>query len=464
MPHKSPLVQALVLLVMLVASTFVPVSFAGKGKGSAPAACRGKSCDTRPPAVSIVDPTSGEAIGGTATVTGSATDTGEIVAVHVNVDGGPVHDATGSTQWSAALDTTAHADGTHLITVTATDAAGNVGAASVTVAIANEPSSPPPPPPSDEPPPSPPPPLQTAVVAPSLAPGSIGGFAFQETDRDGVFETDEQSLVERHLFLFDASGAYLRNTYTDSTGWYEFRGLSVGDYRVEFAPATWWALRKDWVPDTTPGLAPARPVSLASSARADFGWRPIVRSSSSAAPLSEYMGQSGLTVRSYVDVVGAREVHDRLLQGSLVGAEAASVVVRFGLADAGSTSTVASRSDDGPYDEFHATSDVTYLSWLDGDAELFHEYGHAWSLYYAHMVQQDPSLTTYVEARGLTADARVNSSYAWSVAELVAEDYRQLFGTESARAVAQMNRELPFAVDVPGLRDFLASTFLTPPR
>jgi hypothetical protein len=46
---------------------------------------------------------------------------------------------------------------------------------------------------------------------------------------------------------------------------------------------------------------------------------------------------------------------------------------------------------------------------------------------------------------------------------MIAEDYRQLFGTASARAVTQMNRDIPDAKDVPGLEVFLAGAFTAPP-
>jgi hypothetical protein len=124
---------------------------------------------------------------------------------------------------------------------------------------------------------------------------------------------------------------------------------------------------------------------------------------------------------------------------------------------------MAARSNGGPYDQFTATSDVSYLSWLDGDNELFHEYGHAWSLYFAYIVQQDPTMRAYLAARGLTGDVRLNSSYGWSVRELIAEDYRQLFGTPSAQAAAQMNREISPAADVVGLKSFLATGFTAQP-
>jgi hypothetical protein len=79
------------------------------------------------------------------------------------------------------------------------------------------------------------------------------------------------------------------------------------------------------------------------------------------------------------------------------------------------------------------------------------------------MVQQDPTLAAYLKARGLEGDTRVGSSYSWSSRELIAEDYRQLFGSPNARSGGQINTAIPPAADVPGLADFLANTFMTAP-
>ena len=90
--------------------------------------------------------------------------------------------------------------------------------------------------------------------------------------------------------------------------------------------------------------------------------RPIVRSTDSSAPVTTYVGSNGLTVRSYDDVVPAKDVYDRLLSGSLVGTEAQFVTIRFDFVKAGFTSTSATQSNGGPYDGYRAVSDVTYLS------------------------------------------------------------------------------------------------------
>ena len=85
-----------------------------------------------------------------------------------------------------------------------------------------------------------------------------------------------------------------------------------------------------------------------------------------------------------------------------------------------------------------------------GDRTLFHEYGHAWSLYNAYLVQQDPALTAYLRARGLLGDPRLGTSYAWDPRELIAEDYRQLFGSPNAQLGGQINRDVPLAKESPG--------------
>jgi len=107
---------------------------------------------------------------------------------------------------------------------------------------------------------------------------------------------------------------------------------------------------------------------------------------------------------------------------------------------------------------------VAYDSWLDnGDEVLFHEYGHAWSLYYAYMVQQDSTFTSYLKARGIYGDSRINTTKPWTDREMIAEDYRQLFASPNAAAYPQANTDIPPASQVPGLKQWLQTTFTQPP-
>jgi hypothetical protein len=72
-------------------------------------------------------------------------------------------------------------------------------------------------------------------------------------------------------------------------------------------------------------------------------------------------------------------------------------------------------------------------------------------------------LSAYLDARGLLGDPRIGTSYAWNPKELIAEDYRQLFGTPGARSARPLNGEIAAAGDVPGLSAFLAGAFRSAP-
>lgn len=303
----------------------------------------------------------------------------------------------------------------------------------------------------------------TAVAAPAAAgAATLTGVAFKDLDRDGVRQASEPVLADQQIDLYAPDGPYLTKAITDAFGRYTIPDLVAGDYRVAYDTPAWWALRQDWVPSTMPALDASRAVTVNGTTTVDFGWRPIVRSTDPAAPISTYVGPSGLTVKSYDDVVPARTLHDALTASALIGAEAPHTEVRFDLGAGSSTATSATQASDGTYSDYHAISAVSYLSWLDGgDRTLTHEYGHAWSMYNALVQQHDATLSAYLQARGLAGDPRVNSTYAWQAQEMIAEDYRQLFGSANARSGGQMNTAIPPASQVPGLATFLSSTFTT---
>ena len=115
---------------------------------------------------------------------------------------------------------------------------------------------------------------------------TLTGVAFKDLDRDGAWQPSEPVLADQEIHLFAATGPYLARAVTDAFGRYAFSDLADGDYRVAYDAPSWWALRQDWVPTTTASLEPARSVSLSGTASADFGWRPIVRSTDPNAPIS----------------------------------------------------------------------------------------------------------------------------------------------------------------------------------
>jgi hypothetical protein len=292
---------------------------------------------------------------------------------------------------------------------------------------------------------------------------SVTGVVFEDVNRDGAHQPGEPTW--RHqLNLFTATGAFVASAASAEDGRYRFDDVPPGEYRLELEPTTYWALRDDWVPTTTETLRPRFDLTVSGSVTADFGWRRIQRSTHTSDPISSYVGPTGLRTESFNDVVTAREVHDTLTAHALVGEESAHVLIRFGLTP-GSYATYDVSGTPGYYYRYAAELYVSYRSWVEsGDEILTHEYGHGWSQYYAYLLHQDPQFTNYVQARGLDSDPRVGTSYEWDPAEMIAEDYRQLFGSPNARRAPQTNRDIPAASEVDGLEEFLRETYRNAPQ
>jgi hypothetical protein len=85
-------------------------------------------CDTVAPALSIQAPAEGASLTGHVEVNGTATDNIGVALVEVRVDDGAFVRASGTTSWSALLDTGRYVPGPHTIGARAADAAGNYSA------------------------------------------------------------------------------------------------------------------------------------------------------------------------------------------------------------------------------------------------------------------------------------------------------------------------------------------------
>lgn len=292
------------------------------------------------------------------------------------------------------------------------------------------------------------------------ASGSVTGAIWEDADRDGVRDAGETGLPGLGVYVMNLStGALVAGAATDETGGFSIP-VADGSYEVAISGGSWASLSSDWTPTTTGSLQPERVVTVSGGAvNADLGLRRIVRSTST--PMSTYTGPSGLTVEVYNDVVAARTLHDQLA-ASLLGGEAGSTTVRFDRDPTNHTSSSWSGSA-GSYANYSSTVYASYTTWIDdGGASLTHEYGHAWSLYNTVIMQQDDTLAAYLRARGLEGDPRLGSDVYWQPRELVAEDYRQLFGTPNAASRPQANTAIPRAADVPGLREWMRDTFTQP--
>ena len=96
--------------------------------------------DTTPPVVSLTAPANGATVSGTVTVTANATDNVAVTGVQFQLDGvnlGSVVTGAGPT-YSYSWNSTTVANGSHTLTATASDAAGNTASSSVTVTVNND--------------------------------------------------------------------------------------------------------------------------------------------------------------------------------------------------------------------------------------------------------------------------------------------------------------------------------------
>jgi Bacterial Ig domain/N-acetylmuramoyl-L-alanine amidase len=93
-----------------------------------------------PPAVSISSPADGATVSGPVTVTAAPTDDKGITRVDFSLDGAATafaSDTSSTGGWSTAWDSTKVANGTHRLTATATDTAGQRASSTVTVTVSN---------------------------------------------------------------------------------------------------------------------------------------------------------------------------------------------------------------------------------------------------------------------------------------------------------------------------------------
>jgi O-glycosyl hydrolase len=94
--------------------------------------------DTQAPTVSLTAPASGATVSGTVSVTATASDNVAVVGVQFKLDGNNLSSEDVSSPYSISWSTTGTPNGSHQLTATARDAAGNVTTSSVrTVTVSN---------------------------------------------------------------------------------------------------------------------------------------------------------------------------------------------------------------------------------------------------------------------------------------------------------------------------------------
>jgi Bacterial Ig domain/PLD-like domain len=100
--------------------------------------------DTMNPTVAITAPANGTTVSGSTTVSATASDNVGVVGVQFKVDGANLGSEDMSPSYSAPWTTTSLSNGTHTVTATARDAAGNTASSTVTVTVSNTGTPPPP--------------------------------------------------------------------------------------------------------------------------------------------------------------------------------------------------------------------------------------------------------------------------------------------------------------------------------
>ncbi|MDY6892457.1 MAG: S8 family serine peptidase [Chloroflexota bacterium] len=96
--------------------------------------------DDTPPSVTIANPSDGATVSGTVPVIANASDDNGVTQVEFFINGSSIGvDSNGLDGWSASWDTTDVADGSHTVSATVTDTAGQTSSDAVFVNVSNEP-------------------------------------------------------------------------------------------------------------------------------------------------------------------------------------------------------------------------------------------------------------------------------------------------------------------------------------
>ncbi|MGN6607627.1 MAG: Ig-like domain-containing protein [Jatrophihabitans sp.] len=382
-----------------------------------------QNADATPPTISVSAPTSGSAVAGTVAVTGTAADNTTVASVQVSVDGGAWQTATGTGSWTWTWDSTAIADGGHTVTARASDMSGNTAAMSVSVTVANAGPA-------------------VNVSAPAAGSTVSGTVAVSGTASSGA--------AISHVDLSVDGGTWQPATGTASWSWsWNTTRITNGAHTV--ATRVTDALTR--TATTTQTVTVSNPTAA------------------SAAPASQgsWVSPEGVTIN--VNSAGPWTVAQiySILQANALDLGAIGPHLTINVQDQYTSQTQASYGS-----SYKATM------WLQGansafasrpDDILTHEYGHAWSLYW-YYTAHGGSWAGYRQARWtaadgsttLATDSRTDSSYNWQTTEIVADDYRLLFGDSAAisERPTHLNSTIPDPRDEPGLRDYLFSTWRTP--
>lgn len=248
---------------------------------------------------------------------------------------------------------------------------------------------------------------------------------------------------------------------------------AAGNARTASTSFTVSTLSPSPSPTATTSPSPSPSPSPTATATASPTPMPTATStSSSSAPNTQgtWVSPEGVTITiSSAGTWTISQIYSMLLANardlSLIGP---SLTVNVQDTYASQTTSSASQSG-GSYYGFKATmylKGVSSTFALKPDMQLAHEYGHAWTGYWLFM-HDGGSWSSYLAKRWSTADgsvtigqdSRIGTSYSWDPGEMIAEDYRLLFG--SAAAVSESPNSLNTDIVAPSAQPGLSSWFLS---
>ena len=405
--------------VSVVATT--GAAFAAKPASTA----KHNNADTTAPAVAFTAPAAGSTVSGNVNVTGSASDNVSVASVALEVDGGTWQSVSGTTSWSWSWNTSGSANGTHTLTARATDSSGNISTASRTFTVSNATA--------DTTPPS------VAISSPA------SGSTVSGTTNVSGSASDNASLSSVAVQV--DGGAWSAASGTTSWSWsWNTSSLPNGSHTV-----TARATDSSGNTSTTSST-----VNVSNS------------SGSTSAPNTQGSWVSPEGVHINVNTSGSWTINlvYTILKANALDLSTVGPHYTINVQDTyGDKTTVSSAQMDGSYSGYTATTTLYGASGTSmADRSIAHEYGHAWSYYYYYLVHngdwspyENVRWTTSDGSMTLATDSRTNSSYTWQVSEIIADDYRLLFGTQAAisEQPSHLNTDIPDPRNVPGLGTWL---------
>jgi hypothetical protein len=225
-------------------------------------------------------------------------------------------------------------------------------------------------------------------------------------------------------------------------------------------------------PSPSPSPSPTASPSPSPSPTVSPSPTPTSTSGSSSAPTTQGTWKSPEGVTIVVNSAGPWTIaqvytmlKDNAIELSTVGA---NYTINVQDQYASMTTTMVD-STGGTYSDFSATTylkgvNSTFVTWPD--YVLAHEYGIVWTQYH-RFLQHGGDWSSYLANRWdnadgstrLAQDSRLYSSQTWQPAEIIADDYRLLFG--SPAAISEYNWSVNTAIPDPRNQPGLASWFLS---